>query len=444
MKGFLKWYYGSKRRTEPMTETIKRFNRLCSGYKSIHYQTIRLSFGSPDLISANRMKTKTKTSTTYKENGNYPHVSQKSNKISKAPCSMSVIIEKENIPISSQTSLNDSCKKEESSKDHDNKEDMRQTCLPFNGCRDTTVVRDCFASFPPSCSEQVTWAPTLDAITVPKSSESYNSLLDLAFADSEENILFPTLEEPMGEEEDHYGGFPEISDSSWFNLMHHQANPFPDEFVAKSRLLDLDRIAYFDQETTWLVNSLFLPPLVSQETSKRKNLTLVLDLDETLVHSSLEKCYGGDFTFQMTILEKEYTVYVGKRPFLQEFLEKVSEMFEIIIFTAAKSEYAEKVLDGLDPHNKFFTRRLYQDSCTWVDSHFVKDLTILGIDMAKVFIIDNTPEVFRFQVNNGIPIKSWYEDPTDSALISLLPFLEKLVDVEDVRPFIADKFGTKN
>jgi len=52
-------------------------------------------------------------------------------------------------------------------------------------------------------------------------------------------------------------------------------------------------------------------------------------------------------------------------------------------------------------------------------------------------------QVFRFQVNNGIPIKSWYDDPTDSALMSLLPFLEKLVDVEDVRPLIAEKFGAR-
>jgi len=51
--------------------------------------------------------------------------------------------------------------------------------------------------------------------------------------------------------------------------------------------------------------------------------------------------------------------------------------------------------------------------------------------------------VFRLQVNNGIPIESWFDDPSDSALISLLPFLEKLVDVDDVRPIIAEKFENK-
>lgn len=53
-------------------------------------------------------------------------------------------------------------------------------------------------------------------------------------------------------------------------------------------------------------------------------------------------------------------------------------------------------------------------------------------------------QVYRLQVNNGIPIVSWYEDPSDTALISLLPFLEELADVDDVRPIIAQKFGARN
>ena len=48
--------------------------------------------------------------------------------------------------------------------------------------------------------------------------------------------------------------------------------------------------------------------------------------------------------------------------------------------------------------------------------------------------------MFRLQPDNGIPIESWYEDDSDSALMQLLPFLESLVDVDDVRPIIAQKF----
>jgi len=45
-------------------------------------------------------------------------------------------------------------------------------------------------------------------------------------------------------------------------------------------------------------------------------------------------------------------------------------------------------------------------------------------------------------VNNGIPIKSWFDDPSDQALLTLLPFLETLVDADDVRPIIAKRFGS--
>ncbi|CAE6189818.1 unnamed protein product [Arabidopsis arenosa] len=80
---------------------------------------------------------------------------------------------------------------------------------------------------------------------------------------------------------------------------------------------------------------------------------------------------------------------------------------------------------------------------TFIDGIYSKDLTVLGLDLAKVAIIDNCPHVYRLQINNGIPIKSWYDDPTDDSLITLLPFLESLADANDVRPVIAKRFGNK-
>ncbi|PIA41427.1 hypothetical protein AQUCO_02200086v1 [Aquilegia coerulea] len=187
----------------------------------------------------------------------------------------------------------------------------------------------------------------------------------------------------------------------------------------------------------------FCPMLLPKETRKRKLVTLVLDLDETLVHSTLEHCNDADFTFSVFFNMKEHTVYVKRRPYLQTFLERVAQMFEIIIFTASQSTYAEKLLDILDPESRLISRRAYRESCVFTDGTYIKDLTVLGIDLAKVAIIDNSPQVFRLQVNNGIPIKSWFDDPSDCGLISLLPFLETLVDSDDVRPIIAKKFSNK-
>ncbi|GKA31960.1 HAD-like domain protein [Tanacetum coccineum] len=187
-----------------------------------------------------------------------------------------------------------------------------------------------------------------------------------------------------------------------------------------------------------------LPDLSELETNvrhERKTVTLVLDLDETLVHSSLEYCDDADFTFPVFVDLREYTVYVKKRPHLREFLERVSEMFQVFIFTASQSIYAKQLLDVLDPDGKIISHRAYRESCVFVDGCYTKDLTVLGVDLAKVAIVDNCPQVFRLQVNNGIPIKSWFSDPSDCALISLLPFLERLADAEDVRPIIAKRFG---
>ncbi|XP_072995078.1 uncharacterized protein [Typha latifolia] len=177
---------------------------------------------------------------------------------------------------------------------------------------------------------------------------------------------------------------------------------------------------------------------------ERRPITLVLDLDETLVHSTLEHCDDADFTFPVFFNMKQHDVYVRRRPYLQMFLERVAEMFEIVIFTASQSIYAEQLLDKLDPYGKLISQRIYRESCMFSDGSITKDLTILGVDLAKVAIIDNSPQVFRLQVNNGIPIKSWFDDPTDQSLLQLLPFLETLVDVEDVRPIIAKKFGKKD
>ncbi|XP_014493803.1 CTD small phosphatase-like protein 2 isoform X1 [Vigna radiata var. radiata] len=183
--------------------------------------------------------------------------------------------------------------------------------------------------------------------------------------------------------------------------------------------------------------------LLPKQTRSCPSTTLVLDLDETLVHSTLEPCEDVDFTFPINFNCEEHIVYVRCRPHLKDFLERVSGLFEIIIFTASQSIYAEQLLNVLDPKRKIFRHRVYRESCVYVEGNYLKDLTVLGRDLAHVIIIDNSPQAFGFQVDNGIPIESWFEDRSDRELLSLLPFLESLVGVEDVRPLIAKKFNLR-
>lgn len=183
--------------------------------------------------------------------------------------------------------------------------------------------------------------------------------------------------------------------------------------------------------------------LLPKQTRRCPPTTLVLDLDETLVHSSLEPCDDADFTFTVNFNQRDHTVYVRCRPYLQDFMERVATLFEIIIFTASQSIYAEQLLNVLDPKRRIFRHRVYRESCVYVDGNYLKDLSVLGRDLARVIIIDNSPQAFGFQVDNGIPIESWFDDRSDKELLLLLPFLESLVGIEDVRPRIAQKFNLR-
>ncbi|CAN8325094.1 unnamed protein product [Cochlearia groenlandica] len=189
------------------------------------------------------------------------------------------------------------------------------------------------------------------------------------------------------------------------------------------------------------VVSSYFPEVQAKDYPTKKSVTLVLDLDETLVHSTLEASRDSDFSFGVSFNTQQNTVYVKRRPHLYRFLERAVELFHVVIFTASHSIYASQLLDILDPEGKFVSQRFYRDSCILSDGIYTKDLSVLGLDLAKVAIVDNCPQVYRFQMNNGIPIKSWYDDPTDDGLISLLPFLETLADANDVRPIIAKRFG---
>ena len=172
-----------------------------------------------------------------------------------------------------------------------------------------------------------------------------------------------------------------------------------------------------------------LPPIAPQHAGRK---CLVLDLDETLVHSSFKSIQQADYVVPVEIEYHWHNVYVIKRPGVDNFLKKMGEIYEVVVFTASLSKYADPVLDKLDIH-QVVSHRLFRESCYNHKGNYVKDLSQLGRPIGDTIILDNSPASYIFHPNNAVPVSSWFNDPHDTELTDLVPFLTDLAKVEDVR-----------
>ncbi|CAB1315161.1 unnamed protein product [Coregonus sp. 'balchen'] len=171
-----------------------------------------------------------------------------------------------------------------------------------------------------------------------------------------------------------------------------------------------------------------LPEVTPQDEGK---ICVVIDLDETLVHSSFKPVSNADFIVPVEIEGTTHQVYVLKRPHVDQFLQRMGELFECVLFTASLAKYADPVTDLLDQCGVFGTR-LFRESCVFHQGCYVKDLSRLGRQLNKTLILDNSPASYIFHPENAVPVVSWFDDLEDTELLSLLPVFEELSEADDI------------
>lgn len=172
-----------------------------------------------------------------------------------------------------------------------------------------------------------------------------------------------------------------------------------------------------------------IPPQYPQDMGKK---CLVLDLDETLVHSSFKPTQNPDYIIPVDIEGTIHQVYVCKRPGVDEFLRELGKVYEIVIYTASLSKYADPLLDRLDPEN-VIRFRLFREHCVQYEGNYVKDLSLLDRDISQTIIIDNSPMSYLFHPRNAIGCSSFIDDMSDRELESIQRFLFVIEKAEDVR-----------
>lgn len=229
--------------------------------------------------------------------------------------------------------------------------------------------------------------------------------------------------------------------------------------------------------------------IINLQPSKR---LLLLDMDETLIHAAttvdieINQIYGADAKpdFYTSFVDQGHEIQIGvfKRPYLKELFERAMPYFQICVYTASEKMYADAILDVLDPEKKIFYKRIYRNQClkafipspanhpmqdllpnqdlninksagnngsfdpqeqsqTSYDGNaeseieqkivYIKDLRVLyGVDLSKVVIVDNQLLSFALQPDNGIPISSYFLDPSDAELRYVADYLIDKYELE--------------
>ena len=182
-----------------------------------------------------------------------------------------------------------------------------------------------------------------------------------------------------------------------------------------------------NEDNTDIIKSVNVPFLSPIEKKDNYILTIVLDLDKTLIYCEDEEDENYEEE-EDEEKEEEVKNEIILRPGLYEFLDSLMKLkCELIIFTSSKKQKADEYINKIEKNKKYFNKILYRDYCTLIGAAYVKDISKLGRDLSKTIIIDNDLGCFYLQQENGILIKSFNGEKDDKNLFNLLNILQKII-----------------
>ena len=193
------------------------------------------------------------------------------------------------------------------------------------------------------------------------------------------------------------------------------------------------------------------PPITAPVfVNRRKKHLLVLDIDETLVHSDLiveqsvelEHMKGKKYDAKVNFPNPNQTVDVYGvrfRPYLLEFIDRMHRVFDLAVYTASTRDYADAVLKELDPNGEIFVARLYRENCTPVNGMNIKNMSLFAGHDAV--IVDNLIYSYAFHMGQGVPICPFFDDDMDVELKDLAELLENLTLYPDLFVLVDELLG---
>lgn len=164
----------------------------------------------------------------------------------------------------------------------------------------------------------------------------------------------------------------------------------------------------------------------------------MFDLDETLVHCIFndKDIHDADVFLDIKMPNgKSANTGFNIRPYWQELMDSIYDDWEIVVFTASCKNYADTILDYLDPENKYFPHRFYRETC-WKtpEGVYIKDLRVFhqwNID--DIILVDNAVYSFGFQLDNGIPIFPYIQGKDDKQLFYLKEYLNLIANKDIIK-----------